>query len=170
MIGNIITTLTTVLGAVTCVYIFLRALLNITQDAKTWQWCFEKDWFKDSSKLVQCRAQIKDGLQILQERAIIEVLGSIAILGNALPAAFWMMNHIFLDPVGLEDIRSELSKGVREVDGACAIDMAHVRESCPTLRSNFQEMFRRNAIGFSARIAMEDHVLDGKHLIKREAS
>ncbi|RYP91267.1 hypothetical protein DL770_002585 [Monosporascus sp. CRB-9-2] len=45
--------------------------------------------------------------------------------------------------------------------------MAQVKESYPILLSNFLEMFRRNAVGVSARIAMEDHLLDGKYLIKK---
>ncbi|RYP14069.1 hypothetical protein DL765_006603 [Monosporascus sp. GIB2] len=135
---------------------------------KAWQQYFEEDWFKDGAKLVQCRVQINDEFQIpRKETARIEVLGSIAILSNTLPAAFWMMYHIFSDPVVLEDVRSELSKGIREVDGACTIDMAHVKESCPILLSTFQEMIRHNAIGVSARIAMEDHLLDGKYLVKK---
>ncbi|RYP63194.1 hypothetical protein DL770_009443 [Monosporascus sp. CRB-9-2] len=136
--------------------------------AKTWQRYFEEDWFKTGSKLVQCRVKINDEFEISRkETARIEVLGSIAILSNTLPATFWMTYHIFSDPAVLEDIRTELSKGVKEVDGVPTIDMAHVKECCPILLSTFQEMFRYNAIGVSARIAMEDHLLEGKYLIKK---
>ncbi len=45
--------------------------------------------------------------------------------------------------------------------------MTHVKESCPIFLSTFQEMLRHNAIGVSARIAMEDHLLEGKYLIKK---
>lgn len=136
--------------------------------AKSWQRYLEEGWFKTGSKLVQSRVQINDDFHIgRKDTAKAEVLGAIAILSNTIPATFWMAYHIFSDPVVLEDIRTELSEGVREVDGVCTIDMAHVKESCPILLSTFQEMSRYNGTGVTVRVALEDHLLEGKYLIKK---
>ncbi|KAI1645029.1 cytochrome P450 [Daldinia loculata] len=135
---------------------------------KVWERYFESGAYKKGSELVQCRVKINEDFQIpIKETAKIEVGGSFAILANTLPATFWMTYHIFSDPVVLEDIRTELYEHVKEVDGICTIDLADVKGSCPILLSTFKEMFRYNAIGVSARIAMEDHMLDNKYLIKK---
>ncbi|KAI8960635.1 cytochrome P450 [Daldinia sp. FL1419] len=135
---------------------------------EVWARYFESGAYKEGSQLIQCRVKINEEFQIpMRETAKIEVGGSFAILSNTLPATFWMIYHIFSDPVVLEDIRTELHEHVREVDGVCTIDLADVKGSCPILLSTFKEMFRCNAIGVSARIAMEDHMLDNKYLIKK---
>ncbi|KAI1759917.1 cytochrome P450 [Hypoxylon sp. FL1150] len=56
---------------------------------------------------------------------------------------------------------------MEEVDGTCTIDLADVKGFCPVLLSTFKEMFRYNSAGVSARITMEDHMLDNKYLIKK---
>lgn len=135
---------------------------------KVWERYFEEGAYKEGSKLSQCRVQINNAFQIpLKQTAKIEVGGGIAILSNTLPSTFWMIYHIFSDPVLLEEIRAELSGRVKEVDGTCTIDLADVKGSCPILLSTFKEMFRYNSVGVSARIAMEDHMLDNKYLIKK---
>lgn len=135
---------------------------------KIWERYFESGAHKEASELIQCRFKINEDFQIpLKETAKIEVGGSFAILSNTLPATFWMIYHIFSDPVVLEDIRAELFKHVKEVDEICTIDLADVKGSCPILLSTFKEMLRYNAIGVSARIAIEDHMLDNKYLIKK---
>lgn len=136
--------------------------------AKRWERYLDEGGFKTGSKLVQSRVQINDDFHISREdTARIEVLGAIAILSNTVPATFWMTYHVFSDPVVLEDIRTELSKGVQEVDGVCTIDMKHVTDACPILLSTFQEMARYIGTSVAVRVAMEDHLLDGKYLIKK---
>ncbi|KAI1503392.1 cytochrome P450 [Biscogniauxia marginata] len=102
----------------------------------------------------------------LKETARIEIGGSQAILSNTLPGAFWMLYHIFSNPVIREDIRNELSQGVREDDdGVCTIDLSYVKSSCPILLSTFKEMMRVNSSGSATRIA--DHLLDNRYLLKK---
>ncbi|KAI1079999.1 cytochrome P450 [Whalleya microplaca] len=109
---------------------------------KIWERYFEEGAFKEGSKLVQSRLKINEDFDIpIEQTAKMEVGGSLAILANTLPATFWMIYHIFSDPTVLEDIRAELSEHVKDVDD--------------------------NAIGVSARIALEDHMLDNKYLIKK---
>ncbi|KAI1085984.1 cytochrome P450 [Rostrohypoxylon terebratum] len=135
---------------------------------KVWERYFENGGHKEGSGLIQARAKINEDFHIpVKETARVELGGVLAVLANTVPSAFWVIYHIFSDPVVLEDIRSELSKGVREVNGVCTIDMVHVKQSCPILLSAFQEMLRVNGTAVSARIAQEDLMLNNKYLIKK---
>ncbi|KAI0886561.1 cytochrome P450 [Annulohypoxylon maeteangense] len=133
-----------------------------------WERYFDQGGHKEGSGLVQARVKINEDFHIpIKETARVELGGVLAILANTVPSAFWVIYHIFSDPLVLEDIRAELSNGVREIDGVCTIDMVHVKESCPILLSVFQEMLRVNGTAISARIAQEDVMLDNKYLIKK---
>ena len=140
---------------------------------RAWEKYFFEGSYATGSKLIQARTEINKDFNIdLQQTARIEGPGgSQAILGNTLPSTFWMVYHVFSDPVVLQDIRDELARGVTTTtspDGKTkSIDLAFVKGSCPILLSTFQEMFRYNGIGVSARIALEDHLLDGKYLLKK---
>ncbi|KAI2465943.1 cytochrome P450 [Annulohypoxylon bovei var. microspora] len=135
---------------------------------KAWERYFDEGGYKDGSGLIQARAQINKDFEIpLKQTARVELGGTLAILANTIPSAFWVIYHIFSDPAVLEDIRAELSKGVREVDGVCTIDMVHVKQSCPILLSTFQELLRIKGTAVSARVAQEDVILDNKYLIKK---
>lgn len=136
---------------------------------KVWEGYFEAGSYEQGSELVKARLRINNDFGIpLMETARIEVAGSQAILSNTLPGTFWMVYHIFSNPVALESIRSELSKGVRkDDDGACTIDLTHVKSSCPILLSTFKEMMRVHSVGTATRIAMEDYRLNNQYLLKK---
>ncbi|KXX74860.1 Cholesterol 7-alpha-monooxygenase [Madurella mycetomatis] len=136
---------------------------------KVWERYFAAEAYKHGSKLVQTRTEINEDFEIpLMQTARIEVGGGTAILSNTLPSTFWMIFHIYSNPTVLQDIRDEVSKGVTTApDGTQAIDLAFVKGSCPVLLSTFQEVFRVNSIGVSTRFALEDHLLDGKYLLKK---
>ncbi|KAI1210073.1 cytochrome P450 [Annulohypoxylon truncatum] len=136
--------------------------------AKAWERYFEEGGHKQGSGLIQVRAQINEDFHIpLKDTARAELGGVLAILANTIPSAFWVIYYIFSDPKVLDDIRTELSKGVREVGGVCTIDMAYVKQSCPILLSTFQEMLRVHGSAVSARVAQEEIMLDNKYLIKK---
>ncbi|KAJ0115128.1 hypothetical protein J7T55_001537 [Diaporthe amygdali] len=136
---------------------------------KVWEEYFDSGSYQQGSELVKARVKINDDFQIpLKETARIEVAGSQAILTNTLPGTFWIAYHIFSDPAVLDSIRNELSKGVRQDDdGACTIDLTHVKSSCPILLSTFKETMRMYSTSTATRIAMEDYRLDNKYLLKK---
>ncbi|KAI1459617.1 cytochrome P450 [Annulohypoxylon moriforme] len=135
---------------------------------KAWEQYFDKGGYKEGSGLIQARAQINEDFHIpLKDTARVEIGGVLGILANTVPSAFWVIYHIFSDPLVLGDIRAELSKGVQEVDGVCTIDMVYVKQSCPILLSVFQEMLRFKGTVVSARVAQEDLMLDNKYFIKK---
>lgn len=102
-----------------------------------------------------------------------EVGGSIAILINTAPAVFWMLLHVFSYPAVLEDVRKEVGSILtRTTDKTGAnvysLDLTSVKTSCPLLTSTFQEVLRLRAMGTSVRQVMEDTVLDGQWLLKKD--
>lgn len=90
-----------------------------------------------------------------------------AILGNTGPAGFWLTYHIFSDPNVLADIRNEVAKIVKSGANGRIVDITDIKTSCPILLSTLQEVLRFHSIGTSVRIVMEDHLLDGKYLLKK---
>ena len=98
---------------------------------------------------------------------------SIAALVNTIPAVFWMIYHIYSTPIILEELRQELTKivvGMTEKNGSTVrkVDVAQIKTSCPILISTFQEVLRHRAMGTSVRQVMEDTMLDGKYLLKKD--
>ncbi|KAI1846537.1 hypothetical protein JX266_007434 [Neoarthrinium moseri] len=136
---------------------------------KVWERYFDEGLYEKGSELVKARVKINEDFGIsLEDTARIEIGGSQAILANTLPATFWVIYHVFSDPVVLQDIRYELLQGVREdKDGNYMIDLTHVKSSCPLLLSTFKEVMRIHSTSTATRIAMEDHRLDGKYLLKK---
>ncbi|KAI1074301.1 cytochrome P450 [Whalleya microplaca] len=93
--------------------------------------------------------------------------GMFALVANTIPTAFWAIYRILSDPSVLEDCREEVSHAVEENNGVCTINSKYIKNSCPTLISTFQEVLRFHGMGNSVRVAAEDHILDGKYLIKK---
>ncbi|KAI1128143.1 cytochrome P450 [Nemania abortiva] len=136
---------------------------------RVWERYFNEGAYEQGSELIKARVKINNDFHIpLRETARIEIGGSQAILSNTLPATFWVIYHLFSDSVVLGDVREELSKGVRIDDsGTHSIDLSHVKSSCPILLSTFKETMRLYSTATATRIAMEDHRLDNKYLLKK---
>ncbi|OAT00241.1 uncharacterized protein BDCG_16541 [Blastomyces dermatitidis ER-3] len=65
----------------------------------------------------------------------------IAPLTNSTGTAFWMVYHVFSEPIVLEECRAEAEKLVQLDDnGVQTIDLAKIRSSCPVLFSTWQEI------------------------------
>lgn len=97
--------------------------------------------------------------------------GMFALVANTIPTAFWTVYRVFSDPSVTEDCRKEVLRAVtvKEENGVqvCTVRARTIKDSCPTLVSTFQEVFRVHGMANSVRIANEDHLLDGKYLIKK---
>ncbi|GAP82390.1 putative cytochrome p450 oxidoreductase [Rosellinia necatrix] len=104
----------------------------------------------------------------LDDIARSEIGHSFAVIGTTAPTTWWLVYQIFSDPVVLADVRRELSALVEESDdGRYSINVAVIRTACPILLSTFKETMRHRAIGTSVRMCLEDHVLDGRYLLKK---
>ncbi|RYP60717.1 hypothetical protein DL770_009940 [Monosporascus sp. CRB-9-2] len=117
---------------------------------------------------------IKDRYEFFTQRGIeptdiakMEVTTSIALIGNTMPATFWLVFHILSDAAVFNDCRKELSGAVYDRNGVCTVDVGYIKNSCPILLSTFQEVMRFHGIGVSARVVVEDSMLNGQFLLKK---
>ncbi|CZR51358.1 related to cytochrome P450 7A1 [Phialocephala subalpina] len=132
---------------------------------------FRKDGHKHGSALIKARYDHSVSFNAsLNDIARFEIGGAVAIFANTGPAASWLIYHIHSDPMILSEIRSEVSKVVAYGPDESTIGISNVKASCPILLSTFQEVMRFRSIGTSARVVMEDHMLDGKYLLKKGAT
>lgn len=96
-----------------------------------------------------------------------------AILVNTAPAAFWTLFFIYSTPGLLDDIRSEIDSIVISTDNGDgllrSVDLKSLKQHCPLLISTFQETLRYCSIGTSVRQVMEDTVLDGQWLLRKDS-
>lgn len=103
----------------------------------------------------------------LEDMARLEVAISVPVISNTMPASFWLIYHIFSDPVVREDCRKQLWKYVTTRDGIHTIDITYIKNQCPIFLSTFQETFRVHGTSVASRVVLEDHLLDGQYLLKK---
>ncbi|KAK2603646.1 hypothetical protein QQS21_004119 [Conoideocrella luteorostrata] len=99
-----------------------------------------------------------------------EVGACMALLNNTIPGVFWLVYHIYSDPLVLQELRDELLANAVRVDSDLAhtIDLARVASSCPILQSTMHEVFRFRGIGTGmVRAVLEDQFLDTQILLKK---
>ena len=131
---------------------------------------FEENGYLQGSVLVRCRYE-HNTVHGLRDRdlAATEIGQMAAQLANSIPAAFWMIYHIFSDPAVLGDCREEVER-LMQVDGdGRHVDLANVKTLCPVLLSTWQETLRYEHVGISARVVMQDITID-KYLLKKGAT
>lgn len=126
-----------------------------------------------ASALAQKRYQVEaDNNVSLEDIARYEVGGSIAVLVNTAPAAFWTLILLHSEPGLLEEIRKEIDACTETAtkDGSTVktLDITTLKESCPLLLSSYQEVLRHRSMGTSVREVMEDTYLD-QWLLKKGA-
>lgn len=110
----------------------------------------------------------------LQDLAKLEVGAALGVLSNIVPTTFWLLYHLFANPHALQLCRKEVENATKESADAKGrlirtIDVSDVKSSCPTLLSSFRETLRLHTVGASARLVMEDFMLDGKFLLRKGA-
>ncbi|KAI4863881.1 putative 25-hydroxycholesterol 7-alpha-hydroxylase [Hypoxylon rubiginosum] len=89
-------------------------------------------------------------------------------VANTVPSAFWVIYHIFSDPVVLQECRNEVLQAVQDDQGGTStIDLTFVLNSCPILLSTYHEVFRFHGMANSVRVVSEDHMLDNRYLVKK---
>ncbi|EON98688.1 putative cytochrome p450 protein [Phaeoacremonium minimum UCRPA7] len=120
---------------------------------------------KDASALARDRYQSGvDNNVPVEDIARYEVGGSLAILVNTAPAAFWALFLFNSHPDLLADIRKEIDACTETAteNGATrkTVDITALKEGCPLLLSAYQEVLRYSSMGTSVREVMEDIYLD----------
>lgn len=137
---------------------------------------FQNDEHKKGSALIQARYNhsVRFGVP-LDDISRAEVGGVVALLSNTVPVSFWMLYHVYSDPIVLDDCRSELEKivdrGVNDKgEKSNTIDMSKVKQHCPILLATLKETLRTYSTVVSAREVTEDYMLDGQYLLKKGAT
>lgn len=141
--------------------------------AKAFEAYYKSDGVENASALAQKRyeAEINNNVP-LEDIARFEVGGSIAVLVNTAPAAFWLLLLLHSHPGLLEDIRKEIdactSTTTENVSTMKTLDITSLKQNCPLLLSSYQEVLRHRSMGTSVREVMEDTYLD-QWLLKKGA-
>ncbi|KAF2793663.1 cytochrome P450 [Melanomma pulvis-pyrius CBS 109.77] len=137
-----------------------------------------ENYFSDNhrqggSALVQARySHSMDHHIPLNDIARSEFANGVALLSNTVPNTFWMLYHLYSDPEVLAECRKEVSDVMmvinnNEGEPTHTIDMSKVKTSCPVLLSTYKEVLRVYSTAVSARLVMEDHMLDNQYLLKK---
>ncbi|KAI0116514.1 cytochrome P450 [Nemania sp. FL0031] len=141
--------------------------------AKAFEKYYQTGGVKHASALAKKRYQAEvDNSVPLEDIARYEVGGSIAVLVNTAPAAFWTLLLLHSHPGLLDDIRREVDACTKTTtengNTVKALDITTLKESCPLLLSSYQEVLRYRSMGTSVREVMEDTYLD-QWLLKKGA-
>lgn len=126
-----------------------------------------------ASALAQNRYQAEiDNNVPLEDIARYEVGGSLAVLVNTAPAAFWTLLLLHAHPNLIDDVRKEID-GITVTttkNGTIlkALDITTLKANCPLLLSSYQEVLRYRSVGTQVREVMEDTYLD-QWLLKKGA-
>lgn len=136
--------------------------------AQAFEAYYEAGGIQKASLLAQNRYYTSDKNGVpLADIARYEVGGSIAILVNTAPAAFWTLFMLYSHPGLLEDIRKEIDACTNGTTTK-TIDITTLKEACPLFLSSYQEVLRHKSMGTSVREVMQDTYLD-QWLLKKGA-
>ena len=138
---------------------------------------FQNQGHLEGSALIKARFDHSINHNIpLEDIARFECGSAVAALSNTSPACFWLVYHLYSNDRILEECREELTRLVSNVsfvteDGVAkavrTLDLTNIKATCPILSSTFQEVLRMHSVGVSARLVMQDHLLDGRYLLKK---
>ena len=108
----------------------------------------------------------------ISNMARLEVGTLLGILVNTIPTMFYMLYFIFSDDSLLKEARTEVEACVTSSDkqgDELSLDTTKIRDECPLLFSIFQEVLRYYSRGATARLVVEDTMLNGRFLLKKNA-
>jgi cytochrome P450 len=150
-----------------------EAIQSLDIGSSAFEAYFKKNSHRQGSALVRARYEHSIEHQVpLNDIARSEFSSGVALLANTVPTTFWMLFHIYSDSEVLAHCRAELSSVVvrstgKEGGHINTIDMSKVKTSCPMFLSTFKEVLRLHSTSVSARLVMEDHMLDDQYMLKK---
>ncbi|KAI0594168.1 cytochrome P450 [Biscogniauxia sp. FL1348] len=110
----------------------------------------------------------------IEDLARFEVGHTHAINGSTAPTSWWLLWHIYSDPVVLREVRGELDKLVVDSSDPHAektrtLDLSLLPTHSPILHSALNETLRFRTMASAVRLCLEDHLLEDKYLLKKGA-
>jgi cytochrome P450 len=143
-----------------------------TKVAKAFERYYKAGGVQQASAFAKKRYQAEINNNVpLEDIARYEVGGSIAVLVNTAPAAFWTLLLLHSYPGLLTSIRKEVDACIKTTRNGSTIkllDITTLKECCPLLLSSYQEVLRYRSMGTSVREVTEDTYLD-QWLLKKGA-
>ncbi|KAJ4389621.1 hypothetical protein N0V93_007092 [Gnomoniopsis smithogilvyi] len=155
---------------------------------------YETGGYQSGSGLVQTRYEIQKKYAVPQSDIDQFELGiSFALVANSAATMFWVVYYAFSLPEWLEEIRNEILSldSIRQqlesvaTSGPAAaaagagsvanerllvvVNVAEIVEKCVLPTAFITEILRIQSTSASARVVMEDTVLDGKYLLKKDS-
>ncbi len=139
---------------------------------------FAGNWRDDASALVSARydAFKEHNVSVSVDTiARLEVGDIIAIMSNVVPAAFWVLNYIYADPLLLEKVRAEIdasswSTSDEQTGGKTNhLNVKKVQEECKLLMATYQEVFRMQTFHVSSRSVVKDTMINDQYLLKKDS-
>jgi len=152
-----------------------KALMGRGKVIKASESYFRNKGHEEASVLMRNRYEIStnNGLAV-EDIARYEVGGAFAILVNTAPAVFWALFLTYSHPGLLADLRRELDPIMTRTIGVKgllpSLDITSLQTNCPLLTSTFQDVLRYPSRGTSIRQVMENSVLDGQRLLKKDCT
>ncbi|KEY64692.1 hypothetical protein S7711_02891 [Stachybotrys chartarum IBT 7711] len=133
--------------------------------AKAFETYYKAGGVEQAPVLEQNRYRVEvDNNVPLENIARYQVGGSIAVLVNTAPAAFWTFFFLHAQPDLLRDIRKEVDECTHTANESPglgkSIDITTLKENSPLLLSTYQEVLRHRSMGTSVREVMEDTYFD----------
>lgn len=134
---------------------------------------FETDPTGKSSALAEARYAVNQKFGLSKKNmGRLEVGSLIGILVNTVPAFVYLLYHVFSDKSLLKDLRAELDSIMSKDESDTKLlnlDISLLKEKCLLLTSTFQEVLRVYAQGASARLVVEETLLNNQYLLKKGA-
>jgi cytochrome P450 len=108
------------------------------------------------------------------EAAKMEMATSLAMLSSGANTTFWLLYHIFSDPVALNAIRNELHDASMDdpesdIPARKVLQLNRIKACCPMLVSMLNETLRYHSSVINIKQVQHDTTLAGQYLLKKNA-
>lgn len=140
---------------------------------------FTSSWRDDASELIKARYDAFRKVNMpIDAIARYEMGDSLAVMVNTVPALFWVLNYIYLEPTLLEELREEITASVLvttdEQTGTKThhLDVKRLQDECELLTATLQEVLRLQTDNVTSRWVVRDTILDTtntQHLLRKDS-
>jgi hypothetical protein len=144
-----------------------KAYYGLEKCTKAFTSYLEQGYIKDAYSLLQNRQRLHEESGIsTPDQARLEMGIAFAFNSNAGSTSFWVLQNIFARPDLLAQIRDEIRANALVAPDT--ISFTKLRDACPLINSVYRETMRLIAPLTSARYVLEDTLLGGEYLLRKD--
>ncbi|KAH7074152.1 cytochrome P450 [Paraphoma chrysanthemicola] len=108
------------------------------------------------------------------EAAKMEIATSLAMLSSGANTTFWLLYHIYSDPIALNTVREELlAQSIEDLESGLTqrniLSLDTIKERCPTLMAMLNETLRFHSTVTNIKQVQQDTTLADQYLLKKDA-